>query len=135
MARYSTARNRCTLAVKQAKARGAQDARNLPLFFARYHQPCAKCECEYREKSLADDAMMRKWRPQEAIPSAAMYTGRSRIGSNWYDILIALRAAKTHDGKDAFAEGGSPEKPANWALDHGRYHRQGFPGNMVAQAC
>ena len=43
--------------------------------------------------------------------------GITFVPSNWYDILIALRAAKTLDGKDAFAEGGSPEKPANWALD------------------
>ena len=36
---------------------------------------------------------------------------------DWYDIQVALRVAKTLDGKDAFAEGRSPEKPANWALD------------------
>src|SRR3977135_869931 len=43
--------------------------------------------------------------------------GITFVPSKWYDILIALRAAKTLDGKDAFAEGGSQEKPANWALD------------------
>ena len=43
--------------------------------------------------------------------------GITFVPSNWYDILVSLRVTKTLDGKDAFAEGGSPEKPANWALD------------------
>lgn len=48
---------------------------------------------------------------------ANVLDGITFVPSNWYDILIALRVAKTLDGKDAFAEGRSPEKPANWALD------------------
>jgi hypothetical protein len=45
--------------------------------------------------------------------------------SKWYDIVIALRVTKTLDGKDAFAEGRSPEKPANWALDASMGHTIG----------
>jgi hypothetical protein len=48
---------------------------------------------------------------------ANILQGITFVPSNWYDILVALRVAKTLDGKDAFAEGASPEKPANWALD------------------
>jgi hypothetical protein len=39
--------------------------------------------------------------------------------------VIALRVTKTLDGKDAFAEGRSPEKPANWALDASMAHTIG----------
>jgi len=45
--------------------------------------------------------------------------------SKWCDIMIALRVTKTLDGKDAFAEGRSPEKPANWALDASMGHTIG----------
>jgi hypothetical protein len=43
--------------------------------------------------------------------------GITFVPKDWYDILVALRVAKTLDGKDAFAEGKNPEKPAHWALD------------------
>jgi hypothetical protein len=45
--------------------------------------------------------------------------------SKWFDIVIALRVTKTLDGKDAFAEGRSPEKPANCALDASMAHTIG----------
>ncbi|MFI5120784.1 MAG: hypothetical protein ACHQM4_10235 [Thermoanaerobaculia bacterium] len=58
----------------------------------------------------------------ERYVKSGLSAGRDTLGgitfvpSNWYDILVALRVAKTLDGRDAFAEGGSPVAP-NWALD------------------
>jgi len=45
--------------------------------------------------------------------------------SNWYDIVIALRVTRTLEGKEAFAEGRSPENPSNWALDASMAHTIG----------
>ena len=43
--------------------------------------------------------------------------GITFVPTNWYDLMIAIRIAKTLDGEKAFAEGKSPEKPSHWALD------------------
>jgi hypothetical protein len=43
--------------------------------------------------------------------------GITFVPTKWDDIVTALRIAKTADGEKAFAEGKSPEKPSNWALD------------------
>jgi hypothetical protein len=43
--------------------------------------------------------------------------GVTFVPNDWLDLLSTLRIALTLDGKQAFAEGKSPEKPAHWALD------------------